>query len=332
MFGALITLVFGTYLGISTAGKIQSNRKARMEARAQGKKYYMTNKYVYHTVDTDEYCRIERESNSFANHTVCVTNNGRVIEDYTVEKVDEYNKAHGTSYLAAPEGAISFDKSSLTIKADTESSADTLWVKFSDTAEQLLTDKAGYVIPVVISSCDGEGYRPSTNMSTKYIVVALEESAVRVGGTQSEMLGTAITDYSSWTSTPNGFQSLFSGSSWSRRYAIGENPGVFTLDMQTTQNLTGIAVYAMYANYIRWYGNDYKPQSLAVEISSDGSSFTSLGKLSGDDLIVDSSGYAWFDLYGPMPCRYIRVTIEWAPGLSSYSYYWSLAGFRAYAE
>lgn len=92
MFGALITLVFGTYLGISAAGKIQSNRKARMEARAQGKKYYMTNKYVYHTVDTDEYCRIERESNSFANHTVCVTNNGRVIEDYTVEKVDEYNK------------------------------------------------------------------------------------------------------------------------------------------------------------------------------------------------------------------------------------------------
>ena len=247
-------------------------------------------------------------------------------------KVDEYNKANGTHYLAAPEGAISFDKSSLTIKADTESSADTLWVKFSDTAEQLLTDKAGYVIPVVISSCDGEGYRPSTNMSTKYIVVALEESAVRIGGTQSEMLGTAITDYSSWTSTPNGFQSLFSGSSWSRRYAISENPGVFTLDMQTSQNLTGIAVYAMYANYIRWYGDEYKPQSLAVEISSDGSTFTSLGKLSGDDLVVDNSGYAWFDLYGPMPCRYIRVTIEGAPGLSDYSYYWSLSGFRAYVE
>ena len=91
MFGALITLVFGTYLGITAAGKIQSNRKARMEARAQGKKYYMTNKYVYHTVDTDEYCRIERESNDHRNHTVCVTSNGRVVEDYTVEKVEKYN-------------------------------------------------------------------------------------------------------------------------------------------------------------------------------------------------------------------------------------------------
>lgn len=104
------------------------------------------------------------------------------------------------------------------------------------------------------------------------------------------------------------------------------------MDMKTTRNLTGLAIYCYYANYARYYGNDYKPQSYAVEISSDGTNFTSIGKLAGDDLVVDNSGYGWFVLYGPMPCRYIRVTIEWAPILASYSSYWRLSGFRAYAE
>lgn len=247
-------------------------------------------------------------------------------------KVDDYNKAHGTNYLAAPDGAISFDKTSLTIKAATETTEDTLWVSFSETAEQLLTDKTGYVIPIVISSCDGEGYQPSINMATKYIVVGLEESAVRPKGTAAEMLGAEMNDYTTWTSNPSGFTGLFSGSSWNRRYSIPNSPGVFTLDMQSTRNLTGIAVYCYYAQYAYYYGSDVYPQSIAVEISSDGSTFTSIGKLEGDDLYVDDSGYAWFDLYGPMPCRYMRVTIEWAPLLQSYSSYWRLSGFRAYAQ
>ena len=171
-------------------------------------------------------------------------------------KVDEYNKAHGTSYLAAPDGAVKLSINSLTIKADAEKTADTLWVSFSETAEQLLTDKTGYVIPISISSCDGEGYQPSVNMATKYIVVGLEESAVRPKGTASEMLGSEMSDYTTWTSNPTGFTGLFSGSSWNRRYSIPNSPGVFTLDMQSTRNLTGIAVYCYYAQYAYYYGSD----------------------------------------------------------------------------
>ncbi len=243
-------------------------------------------------------------------------------------KVEEYNKANGTSYLAAPESAVSLSKSSLTIEADKSYSSDTVKVTFSDNAEQLLTDKAGYVIPITITSCDND-YMTSINMATKYIVVGLEESAVKQGASQADMLGTEMSDYTSWTSTPTGFTDLWGSR---RRYSLSENPATFTLDMKTTRNLTGLSIYCYYANYVRYYGNDYKPQSYAVEISSDGTNFTSIGKLEGNDLVVDNSGYGWFVLYGPMPCRYIRVTIAWAPILASYPSYWRLSGFRAYAE
>ncbi|MBP5277886.1 MAG: DUF1735 domain-containing protein [Prevotella sp.] len=244
-------------------------------------------------------------------------------------KVEEYNKANGTSYLAAPEAAVSLSKTSLTINPDKDMSADTIMVTFSSNAEQLLTDKTGYVIPITITACDND-YTTSTNLNTKYIIVGLEETAVRAAGTPAEMLGTQIASYTGWTSTPNGFQDLFGSR---RRYTVGTNPGVFTLDMQSSINLTGIAVYCYYANYAQRYGDNYKPRSMTVEISPDGTSFTNLGKLEGADLYVDGSGYIWYDLYGPMPCRYMRVTIEWAPAIAAAaSSNWRLSGFMAYAE
>jgi len=236
--------------------------------------------------------------------------------------VEKYNEANGTSYKAVPSGAVTLSKSSLTILADTTASVDTAYVEFTDQAAELLNDKSGYVIPVVVASTDQSNYQPARDLNVRYIVLLVTEKSIRPNGTANEMLGTEISDYSTWTSDPTGFQSLFSGSSWSRRYSLGSQTSTFTLDMQEVKNITGFAIKGMYAS---WYPLQY----ISVSISSDGANWTDLGALESDEIYTDGDGYAWVDFYGAMKCRYLKITVTFA---MSYSYYCSLQGFKAFEQ
>ena len=102
----------------------------------------------------------------------------RVALDIDNSLVDAYNKANGTNYLAAPEGTIGMSSDGLTIPSDTVCSADTLKLTVADDKAVQLKDRRGYLVPVVIRSCDADGYRPSLNLSVRYLHIASVETVI----------------------------------------------------------------------------------------------------------------------------------------------------------
>ena len=244
--------------------------------------------------------------------------------------VAEYNAEHGTEYQTIDVAAFSFSTPEVVIPAGATAAVEPLVITFSETAENYITSTSTkYLLPIVVKSSTNAEYQKSTNMGVRYVVVGLVEKALRDKGTQADVLGTEATDYTTWTSEPSGFSGLFSGSSWNRRYNVGSNPGEFVLDFQQVRNLTGVAILAQYANYYIWYPQwygEYCPKSFGLEVSTDGANFTDIGTLTGEDeFTLDDSGYAWLVLYGPIPCRYLKVKQELGYGSN-------ITGFRAYFQ
>jgi hypothetical protein len=243
--------------------------------------------------------------------------------------VDAYNAANNTVYKAAPEGTVLLDKTALTIPADSMKSVDSVSISVPETAYTTLSDTAGYLVPVVISSADGDNVVPSTNLSVRYMHVAISSSSIKKNAGSADMQGTLITDYSSWTGssdtgTASTFSQMFTSSNYSG-WSFSANPSTMIIDMQEMKNLTGFRMMSIYG----MYGSSYSFKNVVVAVGTDGANYTDCGSATSSEM-TNESGYQYICFYGSMSCRYLKLTVTWA---SSYgSYYYKIVHFGAYVK
>jgi hypothetical protein len=242
--------------------------------------------------------------------------------------VAAYNTANGTSYKSAPAGSIVIENATLTIPADSLMSSDSVKVYVSDKDYTQYTDTAGYIIPIVISSADGNNVSPSTNMGVKYLHISISSSSIKKNAPSSDIKGTLLTDYSNWTGTSNTgdsstFEDMFNSDGYSG-WSFSTSPSTFILDMQKVKSLAGFRIKALYGDW----GYDFS--NIAIQISNDGATYTDIGKLKSAEMAKED-GYQIVCLYGAMDCRYLKLTVKWSAGDSG-SWACKIIGFGAYVK
>lgn len=227
----------------------------------------------------------------------------RVALDIDNSLVDAYNKANGTNYLAAPEGTIGMSSDGLTIPSDTVCSADTLKLTVADDKAAQLKDRRGYLVPVVIRSCDADGYRPSLNLSVRYLHIASVETVINdnAGSVPGKQVSKADAK-ANWKClsasgaglSPEGFAGLF-GNGWNARWNFGrkEARSSFVVDLGAVHKLTAFTIAGQVIT------------NTVVESSTDNSAWMTLGATKEHKSVGQ-----WYVLYGAISARYLRVTMD----------------------
>lgn len=246
--------------------------------------------------------------------------------------VAAYNAEHGTNYETLPDGTLTLSHTALTIPAGSETSKDTLHVTITDDKAATVNSDNGYLVPIVIKSCDGERYQPSSNLSVRYLTIAYMEKSINEQPT--ELLGTELGNdvYKTWKCiatdnlNPSGFEGFFGGSSWySWGFADTSNPvASFTIDMQQTHKITGVSLGRKNSCL----------KDIKIEVSSDNQVWADLGS-TNSLLDIGSSYYnrnSYVVFYGAIPCRYIRITETLSTSSSWWKYYASISGFKVTAQ
>lgn len=247
--------------------------------------------------------------------------------------VDAYNKANNTSYAAAPEGTVEFEKATATISAG-QQMGDTIVAVLGQSQLASLTAET-YVVPIRVAEVTGSG-APSGERGVAWLVINTKTSMINEEGRSADMTGSLITDCGAWTARYDSGteiapaqlfdQDVTNGPQLRADGADGKTKTII-VDMQESKNVTGLRVARYYKSwYGGWWVEDYYFSSVKVEASTDGSAWSAVGSLT-EDQMEKRDGYQYIVYYGGMPTRYLRLTIE--SGSSSVS---SLAELGVYAE
>lgn len=271
--------------------------------------------------------------------TAAATSDTKVALAFDNTVVDEYNKAHGTSYKAMPDGALELSSNVVTLKNGEMASTDTVDVKINEEVAKNMNSEDGYLAAVVIASGEN-GIRPSSNAAITYIHLGYAESCINDDAT--EILGQPcnISDVSSvWTCISatgcgletDGFSGLFSSSTWDREWSFTqkESKAEFVVDLGDTHKVSAFnfACGAM--------------KAANVSISTDNSNWTTLGNTVDHKAVGVREGWStsyWYVLYAGMPARYVKVSIDVDENSSdwnwiAYGWYPSISSFNlAYAD
>ena len=241
--------------------------------------------------------------------------------------VEKYNLQNGTSYVPAPQGSISFDKTSLTIPAGNTASADTLTVTIVESYYSQFTGDNDYLVPIVIARSDNPEFGPSRDYSVRYLKLSYKETIINTDAKAPDITGTLVTDYSTWTCldavgiNADDFQMVFSDS-WSDAWNFdeGQSECTFTIDMQQERNVTA------------FYCTSYFLNDLDVKLSSDNATWTNCGNVKVTDLCTDDHGNNCVVFYGAMPCRYLRITMRLNTTSTWWRYYAYVSSFGVYEK
>jgi hypothetical protein len=233
-----------------------------------------------------------------------------------------YNEKNGTEYSALPENVLSSLQITPNViaKGQTSSTAD-IKVSLPDDIAQAL-DKS-YIIPLRLKTTYGDKTYQEDN-DVAYILIDISTSLVNKGAARSAIPGEEIpvANMGTWTINPGSIGDFADNNSESGSDIDSNTP--FVIDMQAVKNVGGIGLQGMYANYYLSY---YGINSCKLELSEDGNEWTNAGTASYDEMSSDSNGYQYFVLYGAVPARYIRLTLE-----SRSSWWGGLAELRIFAQ
>jgi len=110
-----------------------------------------------------------------ASYTVTVQSTDKVKSDVTfslaldLDKVEEYNATHGTTYFAVPEGSVELTESKVTMKADEAISSGAL-VRVLSTEE--FVEGRTYIIPVTVTDVQGSSDPMLKGSKTIYLRIS----------------------------------------------------------------------------------------------------------------------------------------------------------------
>jgi hypothetical protein len=220
--------------------------------------------------------------------------------------VDTYNKAHNTEYVPVPDGVIDMSKAVAHIKVDTIASYDSVSVVLPESALSKLTEK-GYLLPLKISDVSGEG-TGSVERGIMYVIITTSTSLINDSPTG--LLGTKA-DGSNWKClSADGLDAnAFATENWS--FTKKQATSSFVVDLGATHKVSGYLV-----------GSDLINNG-EIAVSEDNSTWTTLGSLRGHKGIDEEIGwstYTWYVLYGAVPARYVKVTMDLNTGYWGWNY------------
>lgn len=237
--------------------------------------------------------------------------------------VDQYNKAKDTNYAALPADILDLTKAVAHIEADTVASKDSVHIAFAEGADLSKLTESAYVAPLRLKVTAGDGVA-SEERGIVYVIVTTSTLLMNAGAARSEIPGQEIpiADMGSWTITPGSIADFTDNNSYSGSDIDSSTP--FVIDMQEVKSVGGIGLQGLYANYgVSYYGIN----SCKLELSENGTDWTDAGTASFDDMSSDNNGYQYFVLYGAIPARYVRLTLE-----SLNSRWGGLAELRVFAQ
>lgn len=224
--------------------------------------------------------------------------------------VEAYNMAHGTKYAVVPEGVITFANPSVTIAKDTYLSADSIQVGVANDKLKLLTEKA-YLVPVKLTSVKGSNCGISKDYSVAYIVITTSVNRIKPNAGSADMVGTLVSDYSTWTatatpgSTSGSVSSIFDGDT-DTSWGFSASPVTMVIDMKDVKAVSGFRLFSQYAEY----GSYYMFYEVKVALSTDGVTYDELGTCNRSDM-ASEDGYQYIGFYGGYEARYVKLTIKW---------------------
>jgi len=254
-------------------------------------------------------------------HAALVSNAAKVGATATIaidnSLVAEYNAANSTNYKEIPSGALTIENATVTIAEGATASSTNFKASIPEDKLATLTEPA-YVVPLRISAQRTDGVSVA-DAGVIYLIVTTGQKLVNDGATsvpgtliaEDEMLG--------WTVDSDEMSSVTTADMYSQW-----DSGTFTIDMQTTKNISGVELNAMYSMYgHQWY----YIANAQLQLSEDGSTWVNCGSLSGDEMAWNGD-WQVYALYGGVSARYIKLTF--AHRFAAYGY--GLDALRVYAE
>lgn len=238
-----------------------------------------------------------------------------IAVSFTVDNslIDAYNEAKGTSYVAIPDGALVMTNSTVTIPQGAYTSSEKFTVTLTEDVNALaaIDNEAGYLVPIVIESCNGAGAKKAESVkSTSYIVISVSHNVIDETATIDNRKGTPVTDRSGWSVEVVQGDSDGNLSDWfdddaSSTAAVsnsGSDPAIVIIDLGREYAFDGMRAY-VHQDY-GWGGWDEGSfNSTKLYISSDKSEWTSVGTTDGGGW----SGVEFVGFYGAINARYIKL-------------------------
>lgn len=233
--------------------------------------------------------------------------------------VATYNEAHGTTYGLLSENNYDLAQK-VTIKSGNYSSTDSISIALKN-IETLLSDD-GFILPLRISSIEGNNGSISTNRSTVYVKVNVTISYPGNLELKSEPLNASIINRNKWNiecATPAydntySIKYLIDGVYSSCYFCSVGSASAIQIDMQSEHNLKGLSIAAGYGRY--GY-NSYALQRFRLSLSIDGKKWTSHGNVTLEKpktSTVENPFIQYIGLKMSFPARYVRIIPEAAYG------------------
>ncbi|WAC40730.1 BT_3987 domain-containing protein [Pedobacter sp. SL55] len=225
--------------------------------------------------------------------------------------VAAYNTANNVSFATLPSGAVTLNKTSVTIEQGSSISSDQILVSVDQSKFAELTAPA-YLLPIKLSSISNNAAKISTNYQTAYIVINTKEVIVKPSVPASGMLGALVTNYSTWGITANGtpttgttLAQMFDGNV-STRWGFATHPLTITADMMETKTIGGFRLFAY-----RALTNGISFSNVVVSVSDDGVNYKELGTATNATM-TNAAGYQYIGLYKTVQARYFRLAVTWS--------------------
>ena len=222
----------------------------------------------------------------------------KITADSDDNLVSAYNKANDTEYNILPAENYSFTNKTVTIENGESVSGDSIKIELLNVGS--LTTEGGYLLPVTISSIEGNNLDIHVNVES---------------GQPAE--GTLIADRSGWTvkvapTTRGDAKNLIDGTNSD----VARDGGAeywLTVDIGKVQTLTGIRN--------KCYASSYSPTAVEVFTSSDGAKWKSIGAVT-----ISKSGTQYIKFSKAVETRYLKYYVKQGPNTVS------LTEFDLYAK
>lgn len=222
--------------------------------------------------------------------------------------VERYNQANHTDYKTVDGTSVSLSNNgTVTIRKGENLSEDSVKVVFSDNILEQLTDEAGYLVPVKISSTSST-VPVNPNKNTIYVRLNVKYTNIMEGAGSSQMSGSLIGDRTSWVATTENQVSSGSGANLfdgrTTTWIFAESPFTIDLDLGEEYNISGFRWTTQYGNY----GAAYAAGGITVQYSSDNENFSEAGSTT---VLALESRDQFVVFYAPVEARYWKLTFTW---------------------
>ena len=237
----------------------------------------------------------------------------KITADSDDNLVSAYNKANDTEYNILPAENYSFSNKTVTIENGESVSGDSIKIELLNVGS--LTTEGGYLLPVTISSIEGNNLDAlSSNRGVVYLKIQNIHVNVESGQPAE---GTLIADRSGWTvkvapTTRGDAKNLIDGTNSD----VARDGGAeywLTVDIGKVQTLTGIRN--------KCYASSYSPTAVEVFTSSDGAKWKSIGAVT-----ISKSGTQYIKFSKAVETRYLKYYVKQGPNTVS------LTEFDLYAK